>query len=271
MSDEKSSTTLDVINAVAGVAEAIPIYPDMVQPAAKELGKGLLTVAKTVNIALAPLAGVVWGFDKIKERFFPKVEERLRNVPSENIVTPNISVAGPIVEALRYAGSEDTLSDLYANLLAASMDKSTATTAHPAFTEIIKQLTPDEAKLLALFPSDPNMPIIDIRRSSKSGGTEYFSVVSNNSLLGQMAGCEHNDLVPAYIDNLIRLGLAEIPAGQYYTAPNVYDSVENSSMAESIKQAINKSPDQICTYHRKFLQITALGKQFSKVCVVPKS
>jgi hypothetical protein len=187
MSDEKSSTTLDVINAVAGVAEAIPIYPDMVQPAAKELGKGLLTVAKTVNIALAPLAGVVWGFDKIKERFFPKVEERLRNVPPENIVTPNISVAGPIVEALRYAGSEDTLSDLYANLLAASMDKSTATTAHPAFTEIIKQLTPDEAKLLALFPSDPNMPIIDIRRSSKSGGTEYFSVVSNYSLLGQMA------------------------------------------------------------------------------------
>lgn len=274
MSEEKSSTTVDVINAVAGVAEAIPIYPDMVQPAAKELGKGLLTVAKTVNLALAPLAGVVWGFDKIKERFFPKVEERLRNVPAENIITPQISVAGPIVEALRYVGSEEELSNLYANLLAASMDKTTATKAHPAFTEIIKQLTPDEAKLIALFPQSLYMPIIDIRDAevNEAGYSEsHTRVITNFSRLGQLAGCQHIDLVPAYLDNLVRLGLADIPAGKHYTTEGVYDELENSELAQQYKNSIESVANHRCEFGRKFLDVTALGRQFASVCIEAKS
>lgn len=274
MSDESSSsTTKDIIDSVKGVVEAVPIYDDMLQPAAKELGKGLLTVAKTVNLALSPLQGVVWGYEKIKDRFFPKIEERLKNVPPENIVTPNISVAGPIMEALRYTGSEEALSDLYANLLAASMDKTTATTAHPAFTEIIKQLTPDEARLIALFPSEPYMPLIDIRRGTKVGGSveSFVTAYANHSELGDMAKCEHLDLVPAYLDNLVRLGLAEITEGRYYTAPGVYDSLENSQTAKAFKEAIEKNPQYVCEFNRKFVGITTLGKQFARVCVVPKS
>jgi len=273
MSDESSSTTADVINAVAAVAKEVPIYPDMVQPAAKELSKGLVTIAKTVNLALAPLEGVVWGYEKIKNIFIPKVEERLKNVPLENIVTPKISVAGPIVEALRYTGSEEALSDLYANLLAASMDRDTVTTAHPAFIEIIKQLTPDEAKVIALFPRDPFMPVIDIRQGDKSKPQDgVFTAFTNFSLLGEMAGCEHLDLVPAYIDNLIRLGLMEIPDRLSYSKPGIYDQLENSELVKAYKEAIeNKGPDMEIDLLRKFLVITALGKQFAKVCVVPKS
>lgn len=274
MGDESSSTTSDVINAVAAVAKEVPIYPDMVQPAAQELGKGLLTVAKTVNLALAPLEGVIWGFDKIKEKFFPKVEARLRNVPPENIITPQISVAGPIIEALRYAGSEEKLSDLYANLLAASMDKDSATKAHPAFTEIIKQLTPDEAKIVDMFPRERYMPIIDIKRIEKveSGFTSAYAVlVPNHSSLGEQAGCEHLDLVPAYLDNLVRLGLAEIAEDKYYTAEGVYDELENSNKAQAFKKAIEKDGKFTCEFGRKFLHVTALGKQFANVCVTPKS
>lgn len=271
MGDESSSTTKDIIDSVKGVAEAVPIYDDMLQPAAKELGKGLLTVARTVNVALSPLQGVVWGYEKIRDRFFPKIEDRLKNIPPENVITPNISVAGPIMEALRYTGSEEALSDLYANLLAASMDKTTATTAHPAFTEIIKQLTPDEAKLIALFPVDPHMPLIDVRQRAKTEqiGSGY-TILSNHSLLGELAGCEHLDLVPAYLDNLIRLGLAEIPSGRYYTAVGVYNELENSEKAQSFKRAIEMNSQNECEFKRKFLRITALGKQFARVCVVPK-
>ena len=44
-----------------------PIYQDVVQPAAKEIGQALQTVAKTVHIALAPVSALVWGYDKIKD------------------------------------------------------------------------------------------------------------------------------------------------------------------------------------------------------------
>jgi len=271
--ENNGSATKDIIDAVKGVAEAVPIYDDMVQPAAKELSKGLVTLAKTVNLALAPLEGVVWGYEKIKNIFMPKVEQRLKNVPPENIITPKINVAGPIVEALRYTGSEEALSDLYANLLATSMDKDTATTAHPAFTEIIKQLTPDEARIIALFQGDPYMPLVDIRQQTKMKPEQgHFTLLPNYSHLGEMAGCEHPTLVPAYIDNLIRLGLMEIPSGLSYTLPGIYDQLESSETAQSIKRAIeSQNSDHEIDFKRKFLIITALGKQFAKVCVVPKS
>ena len=36
----------DVVDAVTGVAKAVPVYQDVVQPAAQEIGKALQTVAK---------------------------------------------------------------------------------------------------------------------------------------------------------------------------------------------------------------------------------
>ena len=116
----------NVVDAVTGVAKAVPVYQDILQPAAQELGKALQTVAKTVHIALAPVGALVWGYDQLKDFVSTKVADRLKNVPPENIVTPKPNVAGPVLESLRYTGHEPSLSDLYANLLAASMDKSTA-------------------------------------------------------------------------------------------------------------------------------------------------
>ncbi|MFD2454137.1 DUF4393 domain-containing protein [Ideonella paludis] len=149
MTDE--SKVRDVVDAVTGVVQAVPVYQDVVQPAAQELGKALQTVAKSVHLALAPVSALVWGYDQIKDFVATKVAERLKNVAEENIVTPKPNVAGPALESLRYTGHENSLSELYANLIAASMDKTTAAGAHPAFVEIIKQLTPDEAKLVGLF------------------------------------------------------------------------------------------------------------------------
>ena len=62
---------------VEGIVKAIPIYEDLLQPATQELGKGLEIVAKTVNIALAPLSGLVWGYDQIKQYLLNKITLRL--------------------------------------------------------------------------------------------------------------------------------------------------------------------------------------------------
>lgn len=262
----------DVVDAVTGVAKAIPVYDDVVQPAAKEIGKGLQTVAKTIHVALAPVSALVWGYEQIKDFVSTKVAERLKNVKTEDIVTPKPNVAGPVLEALRYTGHENSLSDLYANLLAASMDKNTASNAHPAFAEIIKQLTPDEAKLVGLFVHKMPFPLLTVRRNfkpttGKNGGQD---VLVNFSLLGQQAGCEHLDLVPTYIDNLCRLGLAEIPAMYQYTGPGVYDPLEKSLAVTMLKQQIEQSPEFDPELDRKGLRVTELGKQFARICVIPK-
>jgi len=66
---------------------------------------------------------------------------------SEKIVTPDPSIAGSIIEALKLTVEKESLRELYSNLLAKSMNIDTAQNAHPAFVEILKQLTSDEAKI----------------------------------------------------------------------------------------------------------------------------
>lgn len=260
----------DVVDAVTGVARAVPVYQDVVQPAAQELGIALQTVARSVHIALAPVSALVWGYDQIKDFVSTKVAERLKNVPPENIVAPKPNVAGPALESLRYTGHEETLSDMYANLLAASMDKATAEGAHPAFVEIIRQLTTDEAKLVSLFLRDIPFPLLNVgweykeQSEQKSGGQ---SVKVNFSLLGEAAGCEFNNLVPTYIDNLCRLGIVEVPPMWQYTSPGVYEPLENSPFIIRAKWMIEQNPEIKSVVERRGLRVTELGKQFVRICV----
>lgn len=131
----------------------------------KQVGKALETVGKAINVALAPVGALVWGYEKCQDFISTKVADRLKDIPPEDIITPKPNVAGPAIEALRYTGHEEVLSDLYANLLASSMDRKTASGAHPAFVEIIKQLTPDEAKLVKLFTADRAYALLSLRSS----------------------------------------------------------------------------------------------------------
>ncbi|MFJ3447417.1 DUF4393 domain-containing protein [Pseudomonas sichuanensis] len=261
----------ETVEAVTGLVQAIPIYQDLAQPAVKQVGKALETIGKAINLALAPVGALVWGYEKCQDFISTKVADRLKEVPPEDIITPKPNVAGPAIEALRYTGHEEQLSDLYANLLASAMDKKTASGAHPAFVEIIKQLTPDEAKVVTLFRGVRAFPLLNVREShkddpeQKKGGRD---VLSHFSLLGEEAGVEFVSMVPAYLDNLCRLGLIEyLPAGIVYTAANSYEPLETHATVLAVKQSIEVNPVMECEMHRTGFRITELGKQFAKICV----
>lgn len=192
-------------------------------------------------------------------------------MPPECIATPKPNVAGPALEALRYTGHEESLREMYANLLAASMDTRTAQGAHPAFVEIIKQLTPDEARLLRYFAVPRPLPLINVRREYKvhtdteRGG---YDLLTNFSLLGWEAGCDYPDETPTYLNNLCRLGLAEIPTMYEYTTPNVYDALENNPKVQAFKTALEPNDKFRIDISRGGLRITDLGRLFCNTCVV---
>jgi hypothetical protein len=268
--NQKSGGTKDMIDAVTGLVGAVPVYQDLLQPAAQQVGKALGTVAKTVNVALTPLSLVIWGYEKIGAFIEEKVTERLENTPSDDIVTPKPNVAGPAIEALRFTGHEPALSDMYANLLASAMDRNTADHAHPAFVEIIKQLTPEEAKILTLFKNTSAFPLITLRADLEAGqgGTDW---VPNFSHLWKLCDSDRPDLYPPYIDNLCRLGLLEIPSGVFLTANNTYEPLESDpliahEMDEIKVQPLANKPSII----RKMVRRTPLGKLFIDACVVSK-
>ncbi|QUP67967.1 DUF4393 domain-containing protein [Pseudomonas syringae Cit 7] len=256
------------IDAVTGLVKAVPIYEDAVQPVAKQIGKSLEIVGKAVNAALMPIQGLVWGAETIQAFLKDTLSQKLKDVPPEDIVSPKPNIAGPAIESLRYTGHEDSLKDMYANLLAAAMNKNTADQAHPAFVEIIKQLTPDEAKLIAFFLSRRKFPIVTVRARKESIGTMDMAV--NVSLFGEQAGLECPAHCPVYIDNLCRLGLVEIPEGLTYSSDETYDELLNSPAVLELKKNI-EDMDHVSELKFEMVRTTSFGKQFGAACVVNRS
>lgn len=256
----------DTADSVRGILEAVPIYQDLIQPSTQELGKGLQTVAKTIHIALAPISALIWGYDKIKEYIVPALEERLKNIPNEKIITPDPVIAGPALESLRFAGHKEDLRELYVNLLASSMCIDTAYKAHPSFVEILKQLTPDEAKLLSYLNINTSYPMIKIR-AKNINNIAYGEVLIDFSLLPYLANCNFPELGPSYLKNLSRLGILDLSYTQYVINPsNSYDSINNhpqiTYICDKIKEG-NRNPEII----QGAINFTELGRNFYKACI----
>lgn len=276
----------DAADAIKGIAEAVPVYPDVVQPAAKEIGIALQTVAKTIHIALLPLRLAVWGYDQIEEWLLPKLAERLRDVPENRIQSPMPTIAGPALEALRFAGQDSTLRELYAKLLATSMDAQTARKAHPAFVEIIRQLIPDEAQLLEYLwqnlPGNRESAILISGRALIGETMVLVQPINHFCLMAKKVRCVCPDLIPSYIDNLCRLGLTsvlppesavEIDLVQYLP----YEHLEEEAKVDALQFYTrlrdlgaffkDESNNIRLEVTRGVLSLTSLGTQFCEACI----
>lgn len=259
----------DAADAIKGIVQAVPVYQDVVQPAAKEVGTALQTVAKTLHILLAPVSGLVWGYDKIKDFVGQKVAEKLAAVPEQQLRSPEPHVAGPALEALRYTGYQEGLREMYANLLATSIDTATATKAHPSFVEIIRQMAPDEAKIIQSLAYDQACPKIDVR-SERKGSNVGLWTMKNFSLLPQQAGCSTPALGPNYLENLQRLGLIELREGytlQGDAGKDLYKPLQEAPEVVIVKARIEEQADQKVAVNFGAVLLTDLGRQFCFACV----
>ncbi|POE01330.1 DUF4393 domain-containing protein [Pectobacterium odoriferum] len=256
----------ETINAVTGLTQSVPVYQDLIQPAAQELGKGLAVIAKSINVALSPLSVMVWGYEKIQNQFIPKVAEKLKDTKPEDIITPKPNVAVPAIEALRYTANDESLSDLFAGLLASSMDKNKADKAHPAFVEIIKQLTADEARVISIMKNKKEIPLIDVVVIDNRDHGEQV-VFGNLSSFSFGMELEHSQLFSSYVYNLCRLGLLEIPTGYRYLNPSAYDEITNSNFWKEVSRGVPLKENHQFDYNRKILSVTDMGKQFISVCI----
>ena len=105
----------------------------------------------------------------------------LQKIKPENQIEPKLCIAGTAMDAAKYFVEEPDLRTMFAKLIASASDISKVTTVHPAFVEIIKQLTPFEAKIL----KNTNIllsakPICKLRVQEKNG-------YSNSTIFRPMA------------------------------------------------------------------------------------
>ena len=194
------------------------------------------------------------------------LEEKLKNIPSENIVPPSPRIAVPTLQNASI--TEDIeIRELYAQLLANSMNETMKDGIHPAFVEIIKQLSPDEAKILRYMSSNTIIPTITLRCVNEN--EEGYDVVKNFSNVGELAKCEYPFEVGKYFDNLIRLGLLKNDMLASLINKALYEPLKKHQHLESqIKTIEHQAPPlNKPEFKESYISMTDFGTSFCEICL----
>ena len=218
----------EIIDKADGVL--VEVYKDAVSPVVKPIGEILGFLPRTLKLALSSWEKWLINGEETIRLTAESVREKIQAIPEEKLVEPESYVAIPAMQQLSYCVNNEELRELYANLLASSMNADKKWQVHPAFVDIIKQLTPDEAKYIRnLQPVVFNAnELIDVRieYDTKGSGTTIISNFTN-------VGLELLDLpqnIGSYIDNLERLKLIYIPPTMSLTNKELYESITTKNV-----------------------------------------
>jgi hypothetical protein len=153
-----------------------------------------------------------------------------------------------------------SLRDRGAELLERSADVEYEEEFHPAYERILSQLAPDEARILRLLATRGAQPAVDVR-AGKALGIGSEMVAPGLNMIGAEAGCRYLDRVPAYLNNLYRLGLIwfsrePLPDPLDYQVleaqPDVIEAKRGGGRAKTIRRSISLTP---------------FGEDFCRVCL----
>ncbi|MGI8677105.1 MAG: Abi-alpha family protein [Jatrophihabitans sp.] len=145
-------------------------------------------------------------------------------------------------------------------LLARSTDPlSQPANEHPAFSRILGELAPDEARILRFMALAGPQPAIDVRTKTPFGvGSERLAGGIN--LIADMAGCAYPERNQQYLANLNRLGMVRFSEEQV-DDPRRYSFIEAQPVASD---AMAKAKKAVTIYRSIYLSL--FGHQFCEVC-----
>lgn len=171
--------------------------------------------------------------------------------------------AGPDEESVRRAEHDtDDLRERGAMLLERSRDVWSDEPVHPAFSRILDDLAPDEARILVWLARVGPAPTVDVRTGGPIGTVSSSLIAGGLSMIGSRSGCRYPAEVPAYLNNLFRLGLI------WFSREQVHDPDEY--------QVVEAQPDVLEAMHsvrfakvvRRSVHLTPFGEDFCRAAFI---
>lgn len=262
----------DVLATVAGEATkaiAKDVYHDGLSPTVKAVGGILATPFEVVRALMSPFRYWAREFEARFSQVGDLVSEKLKGVPQENIVAPESHIAVPALQAISYSMDDENLREMYANLLSSSMQKDKKKSVLPSFVDVVKNLSPDEAKILKRAYALNKIPTISAGLG-KSDGNGRALLIEGFSTIAEEVGAENADGVIAYLDNLVRLGLLERMQDKFLTRPGTYDALEAHPKIVAIRKSVSDDAFQEVgefTTEYGMMRMTEFGKAFCRICI----
>ncbi|MFL6107222.1 MAG: Abi-alpha family protein, partial [Marmoricola sp.] len=157
---------------------------------------------------------------------------------------------------------EKSLRERGEDLLRRSRDVWSDDQAHPAYARILDEVAPDEARILLLLLRGGPQPSVDVRTGGPVGMVSSSLLSAGLTMIGPRAGVRYLDEVPAYLNNLYRLGLV------WFSREQLEDPLEY--------QVVEAQPDVLEAMHsvrfakvvRRSIHLTPFGLDFCKTCLV---
>lgn len=264
----------DVLNELAKTAAnnselMNKVYDDGLHEPLQEASHAIAQPIKTVSLAGRAVNALFASFEcwvcerenKVKE--MQKIlEAKLENIESGDIREPKSYVAIPAIQALSYSMDDECLKNLYANLLAKSMYVKTVDKVLPAFVEIIKQLSPLDARV---FADIVYKRIYAIERpiAVMPGSPKWMSY---NIFFTEFDYADV-EAISTSLNNIIRLGLLNQIEEQVHDE-KCYERIKsNPSVQQCIDAKITPELNgYTLTRERYSLFPTSLGTDFYEIC-----
>lgn len=191
------------------------------------------------------------------------IAKKISEIPEENLKEPQMSIVGPALEASKYYIEEKELREMFARVIAASMDASKSDYIHHSFVEIIKQLSPRDAKNIIDFKTINHSPIVSYAARRNTGESYELLKPLVFSLINSFVIDERD--FPS-ISNLIRLGLLTYTFERYLIESTYYSFYRDNPLFHQINNSINKDENNL-EVTDGIISITPLGEEFIKVCL----
>lgn len=242
------------------------------------VNKSLEKPAETLGDKISDLLEIIFGgvtYTKEKlaykraldfEQFKKSLAEKVDRIPEENRIEPSESIVGPALEAAKYRIDTTELREMFSSLISASLDSQKVLSVHPAFVEIIKNLSPQDAEAvrhLAYLRDSHIVPIISIDE-------KVMSIPNNCShycFLSDEYGFHEANTI---ISSLLRCGLIEL--NYVFSKDTNFQGFTFNNMELKFSELrgdsnVGRNLDNPLAYKYGAICLTALGYEFAKICI----
>lgn len=263
-------------NGIGKAIETVPeLYEDAFQPTIQETGKITARIPRAINAVFSSLDKWILNKEYSVEETKKLLAQKLENVDYKKIVNPEPYVAVPALQAISYSMNSEELRNLYANLLAKAMNSDTKDFVHPAFVEIIKQMSPNDALVYNEIVKNRKLHLVTLSASEYSEDAmnsklpRYrFTPLQKHSYrnITTLQFITYNSALIS-LDNLLRLRLIEEKPVLHKDIPQ---SIKESPLYQDF---YSKLQQYVTTPNWEFNEIlyvvypTDLGKHFFDICL----
>lgn len=213
---------------------------------------------------------------KALEDFKTTLEQKVNDIPEDQLREPPLSVVGPALEASKYFFEEEEIRTMFASLISASMDARVSSLVHPSFPAIIQQLSPLDAQNLAQLRPKTGLPLceyqirlIEHKNQAKRPSIASYCVIHTNVFLSNPKQLNVTQNAVS-IATLSRLGLVETSYERSLVDTN-YKVFEQTDEYRAILSTCEKDAQLQPYIQEGSIVLTPLGESLCAICFPDRS